>query len=137
MNIKRKFIEVIICVTIFLASGFYFGYRACESKMSEENQYYLESNEELVEVNIGWRYAAEQYGGICKWLLEGKPIYGTIVMDANSILSGCLIVSGGEYAIEMTGTNGLIKDNHFVMADMDWVDSLKAVDPNEFEEISP
>lgn len=82
-----------------------------------------------------WQYAAEHYGGICKWLLEGEPIYGTIVMDSNTVLRDCLIVSGSsDGSIVIEGENGLIANNHFMALDMDWVLSTTAVDPNEVED---
>lgn len=83
-----------------------------------------------------WQYAAEHYGGICKWLLENKPIYGKIIMDTNATLRDCLIVYGSsEAAIDISGTNSLIMNCRFMAMDMDWVVSTTATDPNEFEEI--
>ena len=81
-----------------------------------------------------WQYAAEHYGGICKWLLDGKPIYGRIIMEANTTLSDCLIVSGSKKAsIEVNGASGYITNNTFRVIDMEWLLSLMPVDPNEFD----
>lgn len=82
---------------------------------------------------LNWRYIAEHYAGICKWLLEDKPIYGQIVMDVNTVLANCLIVSGSKGAsVVMKGNgSGLITNNYFRALDMDWVLSLPAVEPND------
>ena len=84
----------------------------------------------------GWQTAAEHYGGICKWLLENEPIYGTIVMDANTVLIDCLIVSGSKDAsIVINGEGALIANSIFRTLAMDWVLSTTAIDPNNIREM--
>jgi len=91
-----------------------------------------EPNEGWRRAALGWKVAAEHYGGICKWLLDGKPIYGTIVMDANTVLRDCLIVSGSsEASIDVSGVNCFIANNYFKALDMNWVLSTTTIDPNE------
>jgi len=92
----------------------------------------------LKESVISWKYAAEHYGGICKWLLEKEPIYGTIVMEANSTIKDCFIVSGSKDAmIDVAGNDCLVSNNYFKALDMDWVMSTTPVDPNEYLAYDP
>jgi hypothetical protein len=86
---------------------------------------------------LSWRTAAEHYGGICKWLLENEPIYGTIVMGPNTVLSECLIVAGSaDTVVDVSGMNALIKNNWFTSMDMDWLLEQTPVDPNEYCDVA-
>ncbi len=80
-----------------------------------------------------WQYTAEHYGGICKWLLENKPIYGTVAMDSNTVLHDCLFVSGGEFAIDIRGNSATVMNCTFETIDMGWINSQTTTDPNEFK----
>lgn len=77
----------------------------------------------------GWEAAASHYGGICKWLIEGKPIYGPIVVGSNATLSNCLLVTAN--ALEINGESATVMNCEFRSWDMGWVKSLDPVDPNE------
>jgi hypothetical protein len=86
---------------------------------------------------LSWQYTAEHYAGICKWLIEDKPIYGTIVMGANTTLSNCLIVSGSSGpVIDVSGMDSLVSYNTFMGMDMDWLLSHTPVDPNEYCDVA-
>jgi len=79
-----------------------------------------------------WRDTAEHYGGICKWLLNNKPIYGTVELGDNAVLRDCLIVSGSEEAsVVVDGEDAWLINNTFRAINMDWLNSLTPVDPNE------
>lgn len=107
--------------------------RFSEYKAYLEAKYVSDSNENWQQAALSWRAAAEHYGGICKWLLENEPIYGTIVMDTNTTLRDCLIVSGSkEASVDVNGASGYIINNTFMGIDMDWVLSLMPVDANEY-----
>ena len=114
------FIGMTVCLAVFSA-GCFVGLRKKEQQVEKWRQEAL-----------SWQYAAEYYGGICKWLLEDKPIYGTIEVGDGATLSDCLIVSGSkEASIEVSGTNCLISNIILKVMDMDWVNSTTAIDPND------
>ncbi len=113
----------IVSVSLGLFSGYKVGFRNGTQILEQEHQR-----------SLSWQYAAEHYGGICKWFLENKPIYGAIEMGDGTTLSDCLIVSGSsEASVVADGDNILIANNHFRVIDMDWIVSITAIDPNEFE----
>ena len=126
-----------------IEAGIYYAYDRIERQVERNSPYNPNDPpdpnaaelERLRQATQSWKAAAEHYGGICKWLLEGKPIYGQIVMDPNNaILRDCLIVSGSKDAsVVINGESGLIMNNYFMAIDMDWVVSTTAVDPNEFD----
>lgn len=109
-----------------------------ETKSAAEGitQYWKSTAIEAKEESLCWKVAAKHYGGICKWLLGNKPIYGSIKIGDNAIVEDCLIVSGSsDAALEINGENCLITDNVFSMIDMDWIKSLPCVDPNSLQKI--
>jgi len=115
---------------IFWALGVIFGIGlgCCLHKnlVWSREQHLLLEIEEIASTSDGWQSKAEHYGSICKWLLEKKPIYGSVVMDSNSILTNCLIVSGGEFGIEIAGDNSTVMNCNFRSINMDWVNSITA-----------
>ncbi len=128
-----KNLSLLFCIVGGIGIGFGFGVYSSDVKYQSSVDYYLESNKEISEVSRGWQYAAEHYGGVCKWLLKGKPIYGTINMDSQTTLSDCLVVSGSAGATirVMEGAEQvIITNNIFQGIDMEWICSQKAVDPN-------
>lgn len=129
--------ELIDIAEMSYRAGFKCGFEYTERRAEFKRNYKaVDANENETEKwrqrSLSWQYAAEHYGGICKWLLENKPIYGTIVMEANTILSDCLIVSGSkEASVVVEGASGYLVNNHFMAIDMDWVISTTAIDPND------
>ncbi len=145
---KKYCLTVVMAVT--LVAGFYmqadkakgetrYWQEACEDLFQlvrDQNEQQIPSDPNSVEYHKmaaqGWKYTAEHYGGICKWLLENKPIYGKVTVGDGATLSDCLIVSGSKEAtIDVSGVNSLISNNYFMAIDMDWVNSLVVIDPNQ------
>lgn len=71
------------------------------------------------------------YEDIAKMALSGKAIYGTVIMEPNSVLSDCLIISGGD-GVLMQGTNGTITGCTMIVAEGRYAITN---DPNEAAEL--
>lgn len=81
---------------------------------------------------LGWRGTAEHYGGMCKWLLENKPRTGPAIKGPNCVLTDCLFIYEGD--MEISGEGTMIIGGEFRAWNMDWVNSLDAVNPNDTQE---